>query len=82
MVIYTFFINWQSIGDDALFEARAAEIVRTSAQLARADNLLAILLGNEIPDWVVKQKGEAFVEGRLRTLYDRVKREAPGIGLS
>ncbi len=82
MVIYTFFVNWQSIGDEARFRARADEVTTTSGTLAREPNLLAILLGNEVTEWVLKQRGQAFIEARLRSLYDEVKRVAPRVPVS
>jgi hypothetical protein len=81
-VIYLYFVNWQSVHDDALFEARAAEIERSAAALASEPNLLAVLLGNEVLEWVLRQKGEPFIEGRLRALFDRVKGVAPRLLVS
>jgi GT2 family glycosyltransferase len=82
MVIENFFINWQSIGDDGRFAARAAEIVRAAGQIGREPNLLAILLGNEVLEWVLRERGVPHIEGRLRLLYDEVKRVAPHVPVS
>jgi cellulose synthase/poly-beta-1,6-N-acetylglucosamine synthase-like glycosyltransferase len=82
MVIESFYINWQSIGDDALFEARAAEIVRSAEEIGGEPNLLAILLGNEVLEWVLRERGAPYIEGRLRLLYDEVKRVAPHVPVS
>jgi hypothetical protein len=82
MVIENFFINWQSIGDDDLFAARAAEIVRSAGQIAREPNLLAILLGNEVLEWVLRERGAQYIEGRLRLLRDEVKKVAPHVPVS
>jgi hypothetical protein len=76
-VIYTWFLNWQSIEDGAAFAARAEEIGRAAADLAREPNLLAVLLGNEVQGWVLEKTGAPFLEARLRALYDRVKAVAP-----
>ncbi len=82
MIIYTYFINWQSIGHDASFRKREAEIVRSASANSQESNLLAILLGNEVTEWVLKQKGHALIESRLRTLYDDVKAIVPLIPVS
>ncbi len=82
MVIYAYYINWQSIGDDTAFERRAREIVESAREIGRERNLLAILLGNEVVEWVLRQEGPALIEGRLRSLAERVRRAAPGMPIS
>jgi cellulose synthase/poly-beta-1,6-N-acetylglucosamine synthase-like glycosyltransferase len=79
MVIYAYYINWQSIGDDATFRKRTDEIVASAAGLSQEPNLLAILLGNEVVEWVLKERGAKLVEGRLRTLHDAVRTVAPHV---
>ncbi len=79
MVIYSYYINWQSIGVDEQFRARAAEIADSAAGIGREPNLLAILLGNEVPESVLKERGVEFVDARLRVLYDEVKKAAPEV---
>jgi cellulose synthase/poly-beta-1,6-N-acetylglucosamine synthase-like glycosyltransferase len=81
-VFYTFFLNWQSIGDDALFARRSDDIAATAAELASRKNLLGVLLGNEIVKWVYDQRGREFLEGRLESLYHRVKQVAPNVAVS
>jgi Glycosyl transferase family group 2 len=81
-VVYTFFLNWQSIGDEASFSKRSDEIAATVRELASRRNLLGVLLGNEIVGWVYEQKGRQFLEGRLAALYDRVKKVAPHVAVS
>ncbi|MBI1950367.1 MAG: hypothetical protein HYS34_03275, partial [Acidobacteria bacterium] len=79
MVIHSYYVNWQSIGDDALFRERSAEITRSAAAVAREPNLLAILLGNEVLEWLLKARGVEFLDARIRSLYDEVKRVAPDV---
>jgi glycosyl transferase family 2 len=79
LVIYAYYINWQSIGDDATMRRRSDEIVRSAAGLAREPNLMAILLGNEVVEWVLKERGAPFIEGRLRSLRDAVHEAVPGV---
>jgi cellulose synthase/poly-beta-1,6-N-acetylglucosamine synthase-like glycosyltransferase len=79
MVIYAFFINWQSIGDDETMRARSDAIVHAAAGMAHEPNLLAFLLGNEVVEWVMKDRGAAVVEGRLRSLRDAVRVVAPAV---
>jgi cellulose synthase/poly-beta-1,6-N-acetylglucosamine synthase-like glycosyltransferase len=81
MVVYAYYINWQSIGDDAAFRKRTDEIVKSASGLAGDPNLLAILLGNEVVEWVLKERGPSFIEGRLRTLHDAVRAVAPHVPL-
>jgi hypothetical protein len=80
-VIYTYFINWQSIGDDAAFRARAAAIGRSAAIIGSEPNLLLILAGNEVVEWVLEKHGAPYVEARLRDLAARVRAAAPGVPL-
>jgi hypothetical protein len=82
MVIATYFINWQSIGDEVAFRARAAEIVAAARAIAPQPNLLAILLGNEVTEWVLKERGAPLIEARLRGLYREVKAAAPRVPVS
>jgi len=79
MVIYSYYINWQSIGVDEQFRARAAEIADAAIGIGREPNLLAILLGNEVPEWILKERGADFVNARIRSLYDEVKKTAPKV---
>jgi cellulose synthase/poly-beta-1,6-N-acetylglucosamine synthase-like glycosyltransferase len=77
MVIYAYFINWQSIGDDEILRGRTDDIVRSAAVLAKEPNLLAVVLGNEVVDWVLEERGAQFIEIRLRSLRDAVRSVAP-----
>jgi cellulose synthase/poly-beta-1,6-N-acetylglucosamine synthase-like glycosyltransferase len=79
MVIYSYHVDWQSIGSDGTFRARAAEIAGSAAGIGREPNLLAVLLGNEVPEWVLKDRGVEFLDARIRSLYDAVKKAAPGV---
>ena len=81
-VVYTFFLNWQSIGDDTIFSKRSDEIVATVQELASRRNLIGVLLGNEIIEWVYKQRGRTFIEGRLKELYERIMKVAPHVLVS
>ncbi len=81
-VIEAFFINWQSIGDDGAFRRRADEIVAGVRDIATEPNLLAVLLGNEVVEWVLEKRGAPFIEQRLRTLYQEVKQVAPHLPVS
>jgi hypothetical protein len=76
-VIHAFYINWQSLHDEAAFSARRAEIVARVTELRGRDRVLLWLLGNEIPEWVVEKHGKEFVSGRLRNVYDAVKSADP-----
>jgi len=79
MVIHSYHVNWQSIGIDETFRARAAEIASSAAAIGREPNLLAVLLGNEVPEWVLKDRGVELVDARIRSLYDAVKKAAPWV---
>lgn len=79
MVIHAYYVNWQSIGDEALFRERSSEITRSVDGVAHESNLLAILLGNEVLEWILKERGVEFLEARIRSLYDGVKRVAPHV---
>jgi hypothetical protein len=79
MVIHAYYVNWQSIGDAMIFGKRSAEIARSVAEVADEPNLLAILLGNEILEWILKERGDEFIDARLRSLYDAAKRVAPHV---
>jgi hypothetical protein len=79
MVIYAYFINWQSIGDDDAFRRRTEEIATSASELGQESNLLAILLGNEVVEWVLKDRGAPFIETRLRSLHDAVRAVAPRV---
>lgn len=79
MVVYTFFLNWQSIQDDKAFEDRLDEVGALVRELAGHGNLLAILLGNEVVTWVKEEMGRQMVEQRLRRAYERVKKVVPQV---
>jgi hypothetical protein len=76
-IIHAFYINWQSLHDEAAFAERSARIVARVGELRNRRSVLLWLLGNEVPEWVVKQHGKEFVAARLRALYDAVKRADP-----
>jgi cellulose synthase/poly-beta-1,6-N-acetylglucosamine synthase-like glycosyltransferase len=81
MVIHSFYVNWQSIGVEEQFRARSAAIAGAAAGIGRESNLLAILLGNEVPEWVLKERGIEYVDARIRSLHDAVRKAAPGVPL-
>lgn len=76
-LIHAFYVNWHSIHDDALFAARREEVAARVRALRERPSVLLWLLGNEIPEWVVRERGRQVVAGRLRSLYDAVKAADP-----
>jgi GT2 family glycosyltransferase len=76
-VIYTFTLDWHSIGDDASFRNRVREISAKVEKLRDEPSLLLWSLGNEIPEWIYREKGADFLAGRLKELYEAVIRVDP-----
>jgi cellulose synthase/poly-beta-1,6-N-acetylglucosamine synthase-like glycosyltransferase len=72
-VIHTFYIDWQGVRDDVAFGRRQAEIVARVRALKDRPSVLLWILGNEIPEWVVKRDGAALLETRLHRLHDAVR---------
>jgi hypothetical protein len=71
-VLYTFSVNWWSIGS-AEFSADQQKILQRVEQLRRHPALLAWVLGNEIPGYALDQRGEETIRKGLEDLYHTVK---------
>ncbi|MGH7150167.1 MAG: glycoside hydrolase family 2 TIM barrel-domain containing protein, partial [Planctomycetota bacterium] len=69
-------IEWPQFGTPA-FARREGEILEAVRSLRSHPSLLGWVLGNEIPSWVVEERGAARVEAELRSLYERVKEADP-----
>lgn len=82
MVVLTYYLNWQTLDDDAVFDRRADEVVEAVRSVADHRNLLAILLGNEVVEWVRNEMGDELIEERLRELDQRVESVAPEVPVS
>jgi len=74
--IYSFNIAWNDTSR-AAFDRQADAIVSAVDSLRGSPGLLAWILGNEIPDWVVDTVGARGMESRLRSLAERVRAEDP-----
>jgi cellulose synthase/poly-beta-1,6-N-acetylglucosamine synthase-like glycosyltransferase len=77
MVIHTFTVNWQSILDEGEFEAVRREIGAEVARRAGHPAMLYYCLGNEIPEWLLKDPGTQFFERRLEELARTVRGSDP-----
>jgi hypothetical protein len=76
VTIYAFHLAWNDTSDSA-FARQSSSLVTAVDSLRGAPGIVAWVLGNEIPDWVVADLGAARVEGRLRGLADRVRARDP-----
>lgn len=74
--IYSFNIGWNDTSR-AGFDRQADAIVAAVDSLRHAPGLIAWVLGNEIPEWVVDSLGAREMQSRLRSLADRVRAEDP-----
>jgi hypothetical protein len=74
--VYGFSINWADTSGGA-FAAQENRIVAAVDTLRTRGGILAYILGNEIPPWVVGALGAPAVEGRLRDLAERVRSVDP-----
>ncbi|HKY33613.1 MAG TPA: glycosyltransferase family 2 protein [Candidatus Polarisedimenticolia bacterium] len=77
MVLHVFSINWQTIHDDAAFAARSGDLLAKVEQARSWPNLLAWVLGNEVPEWVYDQRGPDFIAGRIEDLARAVRKRDP-----
>ncbi len=75
-VLHVFWIEWPRFGTPA-FAPREAEILEAVRSMRSHSSLLGWVLGNEIPSWVVEERGAARVEADLRALYEKVKAVDP-----
>jgi hypothetical protein len=74
--IYSFNIGWNDTSR-AGFERQAGRILATVDSLRHEPGLIAWVLGNEIPAWVVDTLGAREMESRLRELAARVRATDP-----
>lgn len=75
-VLYTFALDWWAVGGERQPEIRAQVVERVKALRGRPA-LLGWVLGNEVPEAAIQERGaDRIVEG-LRDLYDAVKRIDP-----
>ena len=74
--IYAFNISWTDTSR-AAFDRQADAIVTAIDSLRGSPGLLAWILGNEIPEWVVDTVGAREMESRLRSLAQRVRARDP-----
>lgn len=75
-VLYVFSVDWWSIGSPD-FRDKRRQILDQVEQLKHHGNLLAWVLGNEVPVHVVVQTGEQAVEKALNDLYTEIKEIDP-----
>ena len=71
-VLYVFYVNWWTIGTAQNAAARESILQRVQ-EYRDKPALLGWVLGNEIPESVLSQRGEAPVVNGLRDLYQSVK---------
>ncbi|HET6203436.1 MAG TPA: glycosyltransferase family 2 protein [Planctomycetota bacterium] len=71
-VLHVFWIEWHEFGTPA-FEGREREILEAVRAQRAHPALLGWVLGNEVPSWVVEERGARAVEEGLRSLYGKVK---------
>ncbi len=76
MLVYCFYIDWWSLGDEA-YEDRIAEILETVEAFKDKPALMGWLLGNEIPVYALEERGDALIRDALRSLYDKIKKIDP-----
>ncbi len=71
-VLYSFTINWWTLGTPQ-FAASRADILKRVSDFRQKPALLGWILGNEIPNAVLEQGGEKPVRDGLLDLYGAVK---------
>lgn len=76
-VLYALSIAWSDTSH-AAFEREADRVVASVESLPRHGGILAYILGNEVPAWVVEALGRTAIEERLRALASRVHAADPG----
>lgn len=71
-VIYAFYVPWWSLGTQET-HALKRKVVNTVRELHWKPALLAWLVGNEVPNWVLDKHGAKPVEAFLQDLYLSIK---------
>ncbi len=75
--VYAFHVAWNDTSR-AAFMGQAVAIVAAVDSLRHHDGIIAWVLGNEIPAWVVQELGATEVESRLRDIAAHVRQRDPG----
>lgn len=76
MVLYTFTIDWWSVGGPQRAAVRSRIVERVKA-LRSKPALLAWVLGNEVPSAVLDARGDAIVTAAIEDLFRAVKQADP-----
>jgi cellulose synthase/poly-beta-1,6-N-acetylglucosamine synthase-like glycosyltransferase len=71
-VLYSFTINWWALGNPQFASSRQ-DIQRRVSDYRQKPALLGWVLGNEVPDSVIEQRGEKPIRDGLLDLYGAVK---------
>lgn len=72
-VLYAFYINWWAVGTPQ-FSASRADILKRVGDYSHKPALLGWILGNEVPNAVLVQRGEKPIRDGLLDLYGAVKK--------